>query len=604
MLTADELAAISSDIPDLSQIGASILVPFRACPLGGATVAWINDRWFAERGLLTHIDSALRKRACDWILSSFAITAVDERQVPSDIAPTVTAQADRYGSSSGTSSHGGSGRVATVGRFQVKGVGRTPLVGAGVPWIHSHGVASMREAIYEAIMGEIFNAELPFGSIPVIAIVDTGATLGHDGRHSSLDRRALIVRPSVLRPGHMQRAALFVPTTASIELGPGSDARRTYEAIRSVASLSAEALSRFRLPLSLADCCKRLVTQAAHADALRLYSGGLFSTNVSLDGAILDFGVGRAVEDWSRYQPHAHAEGFGRDVARIAHMAETITFYSRKAAAHEKAWFADDVDVAHLRAHYDLALSEVFGRMWGDELVDEQSQNVIRAVTRTYFDCKQKIRRRERWNGRAVKVPWVYDFLIQHGNGNLNANESAEGTLVNAIREALRNASASSPHFKGHCWRTAVRCFRPRPELNRDAMDQRIQRLTTCAEAPLTEVIGSLIADVTSGARRWWFGAPREISVSAQQVSYGCTALRGVSNADGGESIWLEGILSAGRFVWGNRILEDTRIQAIKPKIAGRLWRATVIGRAECELIAEFLGLALGDAYGDPPEWW
>src|SRR5215469_14635939 len=174
MLTANELAAISSDVPDLCQIGTSILVPFRACRLVEPTVAWINDRWFAERGLLTHIDGALRRRVCDWMLNSFAITAVAERQTPSDIEQAVLGQADRYGSSSGTSPHGGSGRVATVGRFQVKGVGRTPLVGAGVPWIHSHGVASMREAVYEAIMGEIFNAELPFGSIPVIAIVDAG----------------------------------------------------------------------------------------------------------------------------------------------------------------------------------------------------------------------------------------------------------------------------------------------------------------------------------------------------------------------------------------------------------------------------------------------
>lgn len=600
MLTSAEVAAISDDLPDLSRISASVLVPFRACPLGDATVIWLNDRWFAERGLLTHIDVVLRQRVCDWILNSFAIAAISGQLLPTDTLQTVTAHADRYGSSSGTSPHGGSGRVATVGRFQIKGVGRTSLVGARVSWIHSHGMASMREAVFEAIMGEIFNAELPFGSIPVIAIVDAGSTLENEGGHTSHDRRALIVRPAVLRPAHMQRAALFAPASASIELGPGTDAKRTYEVIRYVARSSAETLAKLRLPVSLADCCKRLVTQAAYADALRLHSGGLFSTNVSLDGAVLDFGVGRAVEDWSRYQPHAHAEGFGQDVARVARLAETIKFYSRKATADETAWFVDEVDVMQLQAHYDLVLSEVFGRMWGDELVDGQSQSLIRAATRAYFDIKQKICRRERWSGRPVAVSWIYDYLIGESDDQ-RLNSSAERELLKAIRETLRNALSSSPHFKAHCWRTAARCFKPRPELTREVIDRRVQAFTTCTEAPgLAEQIGSLIADVTSKARRWWFSVPPEISVAAQQVSHGCTALRG--NCD--ESVWLEGIMSSGRFVWGNRILDQACLQAIKPKIAGRLWHGTVVGHAECELVAELLGLSYGDVYLDPPEWW
>lgn len=606
MLTTGELAAISSDLPDLAGISESVLVSFRVSLLSEATVVWLNDRWFAEHGLLTHIDSALRERVCDWILNTFAITVVDGQQPPSDTAKIITTKADRYGSSSGTSQHGGSGRVATVGRFQVKGVGRTPLVGVEAPWIHAHGLAPMREAVYEAIMGEVFNAELPFGSIPVIAIVDAGAALQTEGEHTSLDRRALIVRPAVLRPGHMQRAALFVPASACIELGPGTDANRTYDVIRYVGSLSPETLAKLRLPLSLADCCKRLVTQAAYADALRLYSGGLFSSNVSLDGAVLDFGVGRAVDDWSRYQPHAHAAGFGQDVLRIARMAQTIQFYSRKAAAHETAWFADHVELTDLRAHYDAALNEVFGRMWGDELVDEQSQNLIRTATRTYFDAEQKVCRRERWNERSGRaVPWIYDCLVDSRKGNPSLNSSAAEELMSAIREILRNASSSSPHFKAHCWRTGVRCFNPRTELNRVAIDQRVLSLTKSGAAPqMGERIGSLIADVTGKARRWWFGVPRDISVTAQQLSHGCTALRGVGNAHGNESIWLEGIMSSGRFVWGDRILDDACIQAINPQIRGRRWRGAVNGCAECELIDEFLHLDHGDAYRNPPEWW
>jgi hypothetical protein len=464
----------------------------------------------------------------------------------------------------------------------------------------------MHEAIYEAICGEILDAELPFGSVPVIAIIDAGETIPNSKHEALVDRRALIVRPAVLRPAHMQRSALFVSANESAGLGPGSDAKRTYDVIRYVGSLSVVELARKRLPRSLLDLCKRLVTQAAYADALRLYSGGLFSSNLSMNGAILDFGVGRAVDNWARYQPHAHAEGFGQDVGRIAQMAQTILFYARKAACHDTAWFADVVDAAKLQAHYAVVLREVFGFIWTDEVLDRESQRSLRAVMQKYFDLQQQHRRRERWDGRRPKnVTWIYDHLVDRRANGQEIDNGAESIAVHTVREILNYASSAIADVKTHCWRSAARLLQPRSELTRDKIDQRIGELTgRSPTAETAERIRRLIEDVVGETRRWWFSVPFDVSISSQRMSYGCTVLQGVSGRSDAEVLWIEGIMSGGRFVWGDRILDDADVQSIQPTVVGNKWHCTVERRIGNAVAGSALAEAADNQYGDPPEWW
>jgi hypothetical protein len=269
----------------LAEFGSKLLVPFGVQPLPNARVLWLNRRWLTQQEL-PFAEAAL--------LEQFAISTPGERIV----------HADRYGDPRGTSPHGGSGRVATIGKFQVKGIGPTPLVGDAT-WIHSHGHMSLTEAICEAIFGEILDQELPFGAVPAIAIIDCGEVMKTP--HGEL-RRALVVRPAALRPAHLLRAASFVPSTG-LAVTPSPDATRVREAIAHLASMKDVDLARLHLPRDIAELLDRLAQQAATADALRLFTGGLFASNVSLTGAILDFGVARALYSWASLQLHAHAQG-------------------------------------------------------------------------------------------------------------------------------------------------------------------------------------------------------------------------------------------------------------------------------------------------------
>jgi len=464
----------------------------------------------------------------------------------------------------------------------------------------------MREAIYEAIYGEILDAELPFGSVPVIAIIDAGETIPDRNRESTIDRRALIIRPAVLRPAHMQRASFFVSSNDSVGLGPGTDAKRTYDVIRYIGSLTPSELVQKRLPQSLLDLCERLVSQAAYADALRLFSGGLFSSNLSMSGALLDFGVGRAVDNWARYQPHAHAEGFGQDVGRVAQMAHTIFFYAQKAACHDNPWFADVVDAAELQEKYAAVLQQVFGAIWSDEILDLESRQSLRAVMQKYFDLQQQHRRRERWDGKRPKnLTWIYDDLVDRRINRQKIENGIESNFVHTVRDILSDASSSIANVKTHCWKSAVRLLQPRSELTRDMVDQRTRKLTSRSPtAETVEQIGLVIEDVVGKERRWWFSVPLDISIVSQRMSCGCTVLHGVSGRSGEKVLWIEGIMSGGRFVWGNRVLDDAEVQSIRPTVVGRKWRSTVEDLVGNAVARSAFPERFHNRYDDPPEWW
>ena len=211
-----------------------MLISFQAQQLRFASILWINSRWFMERGININDDSA-RQRVSNWLLGEFGYAIPLQGDPKEAFAEQVkTLYADRYGGSTGRSRHGGSGRVATAGCYQAKGIGITPLAGAGSEWAHSHGCASLEESVREAIFAEVAAAEFPFGAVPVIAILDTGlyfSELTAASADSQKMRRAIIVRPAVLRPAHAERAPLFLRSLIGCANSQSADVQRTKDVI-------------------------------------------------------------------------------------------------------------------------------------------------------------------------------------------------------------------------------------------------------------------------------------------------------------------------------------------------------------------------------------
>lgn len=201
--SAAEAKRLHSGLPRLDEWSNHLLVPFQAQQLQRARVLWINRRWFLERDIIV-TDPDVERRVRNWLIAEFGYSVPrKEDPVGAFTKQVKTFYADRYGSTTGKSVHGGSGRAATLGFFQAKGIGLTPLAGVGANWVHSHGCASMEESVREAIYSEIACAEFPHGAVPVIALLDTG--LQTHPRHPLTTnaqplQRALIIRARGITP--------------------------------------------------------------------------------------------------------------------------------------------------------------------------------------------------------------------------------------------------------------------------------------------------------------------------------------------------------------------------------------------------------------------
>jgi hypothetical protein len=597
-LDNSELAAINSGLPDLHRLGPHLLVPFDVETLPAATVVWLNDRWFSRQGVPLSRDGARRLRAETWILEEFAVTTPTHGAAPGAVRRLV--HADRYGDPRGTSPHGGSGRVATIGRFQVKGIGPTPLVGDAT-WIHSHGHVSLSEAIAEAMYGELLDQELPYGAVPVIAIVDTGE---HMVSSEQTTPRALIVRPAVVRPAHFLRAPLFVGSQRET-LAPSSDARRTRESVQWLASLHEDERDRLRLPLTLAQMQMRFATQAAIADSLRVYTGGLFAQNLSLDGAVLDFGVARTLYSWVNMQLHAHAQGFGRDLDRLANCAIALQFYARKAGCEGSGWFATACSAEELRKVYREAQDGIFGRFWTDSALEPAVRDRIRSATRKYFERQQQLTFRERWDGRKPRQKWIYDALTRGCTPADDHAEESEWLLISEVIDGIDSSRNVRGVPSTHIWRNAARLFRPRAELDRARLDRRIARLLRVSESHERAArISRLIENSISRCRRWWEFLPAELAVVSQRVRMGCSALEVVTAQNSQARWWLEGDRCGDRLTWGRSVLSESEQETLTPVIDAKRWSALTASAAlpsslECEIRSM---RALN--YGNPPSWW
>jgi hypothetical protein len=397
----------------------------------------------------------------------------------------------------------------------------------------------------------------------------------------------------------------LVSSKVGPDFAPGRDAARTYDLIRHVASLSAEARECHRIPQTLLELCQRFPAQSAVANALRLHTGGLLAENISLDGAVMDFGVAQAMGDWSNVQVHAHVPGFGQDIERIVQMAASIRFYAQKAACNEQPWFSVDVSRESLQSSYTEALQVMFGRLWATEVIDRESQKAIRTLMQEYFDAQQRVRRRERWDGKPrTTAGWLYDRLIDAQSPVVTSSDR-ETALVRRIRAVLVDARSICSDVKVHCWRSATRLLQPRPELDRLLLEKQIKSaLEPTGEREISESVTRLIENVVGISRRWWSNLPAEISVTSQRVFSGCSVLEGIDARSRQRVLWVEGIHAPGCLVLGDTILDEATAGKLRPELTARKWHCVIEAPHPIDAIADVLGQAPQKQYAEPPLWW
>jgi hypothetical protein len=266
-------------------------VPLQLQHLHGARLLWLNrramhrDPQFSSLTTVGAYEQHLLDRCAYWIPDEGAGLASD--------ASTTMAVADRYGGN-GIGRNGGSGRAVFINGYHVKGVGRTPLISPLTDRAHASGGAYLEECAREAIFSEIVDEEFPHGSVPVLAIIDTGLVqIWETDTGPKPERRCLLVRPAFMRPAHFMRAVDYI----------GHAPREGMLDAQRVAQTAQQACARFGTSHFAAmwfTFWQHWAEQLAYAYVHRLNHGGNSESNIAQDGRLLDFGGMTALPSWAR----------------------------------------------------------------------------------------------------------------------------------------------------------------------------------------------------------------------------------------------------------------------------------------------------------------
>ncbi|WP_159670825.1 hypothetical protein [Andreprevotia sp. IGB-42] len=309
---------------------------FEACRLSNASVAWINFDLMTELGIpvSTPAEIAAVKSA---LLASFAYMIPNERDEPGafDLDDKREFLAERYGDF-GEQCNGGGVRCGLNGNFQSKGIGRSLLAGRQMDFWHTHGGATVEEGIREAIWSEVFNQELPFGAVRVLAVIATGKPTAYDygllRKEGQVDPPGgLMIRQANLRPAHYQRAPFYKPLK---ELGADfvHDAVRTEKAMLMLdKALALPGVESFDAVIAaLKTTAEKFARQVAYSKLLRLAHGSLTQGNIDFSGKYIDFGTTTALSGYGNPIVSRGFPSIWHDAQQLVGNLTSLAFYANK----------------------------------------------------------------------------------------------------------------------------------------------------------------------------------------------------------------------------------------------------------------------------------
>lgn len=583
MAHKDIVDFLKTDRSGLSNLGAKLQVPIHTKHLPDARLLWLNERWFYEAGVYLS-DSQIRSEVEAYLLANFAVTTIDADN-SENISRDRHAWCDRYGGSAG-SKQGGSGRCAIHGGLNAKGIGPTPLVSSIAGRSYSHGHMSVSEAVREAILAELACAELPHGAIPVIAIIDTAQFFEFEEAVRS-QRAAILVRPNFVRPAHFERSVYF-GTAGTPNSDQYLDAKRVADAIQHVSSDDMFGLST---PEDLGLMFIRFAEQIGEARAHRLWQGRFLTSNLSTDGALVDFGSFRALPNWCGVTG-LPGEKFGSDSVHIHVAVQSLYYYFHRYASEHFPTLDSPQLAARVERHVNRAFLKASVRAIGIDARSNRAE-AVRAETLIWKYYRAQQRFSYLAESDAAKAHrWIYSALCGEQNDAETTVEeiSAERELTHFLI-GLGGAKLSA----------AKRWLMPRPELYHDTARERSDAI----EAALTDVhaqncasIANFIRSEVATARRRWECLGSDFQLCSQYVDSHSSALlcrRGTEPL-----LVLNGTVLGGSVTLFGRAIP---IANVLPLVT---WRKGVKITLEVGIGEDALswprGLRLGEAYIEIPE--
>lgn len=386
---------------DYSKLGQHMVVPVYTSRVPEAEVVWINKNYFLKKNINIFLESVVDDLKRE-MLETYAVEAADD-----EINKGSVLYADRYGASV-WGFHGGSGRAASLGIYNAKGIGRTTLVSSKVDRVHCDGYMSIVEAIRETICSEVAAAELPHSAIPVLAIIDLKRRHHfHNGEYA----RAIIIRSNFIRPAHFERSVFFGSSG-----NPESD--QFLDALRVKSIINNEQF--FPLVSNIRLLFDKFCEQIGAARALRLWQGQFTSSNISIDGKMVDFGSFRGIAHWHKSYGEV-GETFGTDKGALMTAANSIYFYLKKYRNTEIDGFSFNEDYLENKIH------ETFTKFCADGLannLNEEDKACLLENINIYFQ-EQQSRYVKVDHKPDLKLPWIYSIINRNNHPTSNFSKSA-----------------------------------------------------------------------------------------------------------------------------------------------------------------------------------
>ncbi len=463
-------------------------------------------------------------------------------------------EADLYGATGGAD-HGGSGRCGIFGGFNAKGIGRTPLVSDNVDAIHKTGLMSLAEAIREVIISEICHSELPHGAVPILAVIDRGFA------HSTVpnvpeERSAIVVRPNFIRPAHLERSIFFGDAGARTS-HQYVDASRVAEAARAV-SRGAGVYPGVKQIFS------RLAEQLGAALAYRLWPGRFLTSNLSIDGAFVDFGAFRAVPSWRRCLGLA-GECFGSETQQLRlGFASVLYYYAKYAEGDELDFnvteFYNALPNLVQRAFLDACLEGL-----GVQRATFGEQPALEGLISAYYAQEQQMLEGD---GPECGPSTIYTIL---SGGDCDGSCPMEiRRAQELIAELDRLQSAGFPVSRSR----SMVFFAPRTSLNFATFNAEVEEFTsglTHENEVETSIAAFVEAQFFMAIRSW-----RHLDPELEVIRYATDVVSSVlvcrDPGDGAVSLHLEGPFLTGHLhVLGGVLSPDALATPLSVE-AGRAW--------------------------------
>lgn len=257
-----------------------IFQDFPACKLLSPQTIWISKEFPFD---VSDINSEEEKRTIFANMFAYMIPGgVVFNNLKFDHGDSKTLRAERYGGA-GIGDNGGGVRCGNLGQFQIKGIGKNPLVGSGKDLHHSYGGFQALYAIHEAIYTHLLEQIMPIGVVKIYGVILTGPDAAYK-RDTERGWGGLFVRETALRPANFLRAGHYVPSNPIATSMP-SDVARVRMANKELMKRFVDANGFIQF---LNQFVKNCANQFAFARIARIMHGAATPSNICFDGRWLD----------------------------------------------------------------------------------------------------------------------------------------------------------------------------------------------------------------------------------------------------------------------------------------------------------------------------